>query len=311
MKHKTYNIKQQTPEKIKRKFSLFHVSRFTFHEKGFTLIEVIIAMAVAVAVGSIAFVGYRSMSAGSELKTAAFKAVDILNLARQRTLASLAASNYGVHFEQGQFILFKGVIYDPLDPDNIFYPLTDSLEISEIVLNGGGSEVVFDRITGETANTGTVKIQVQNDSSRFKTVEVLSSGRADVASGSLAPANTRIMDSRHVHFTYSQDTRSANTLSLEFPGYLTNDVDFQDYLDPGKTVFDWSGSILVNGSNQVLRVHTHSLTSTSSAFSVTRDRRYNNAALNISLDGQNLINYAADGTTTQGTSLWVSAPEWQ
>ena len=76
-------------------------------------------------------------------------------------------------------------------------------------------------------------------------------------------------------------------------------------------MFDWSGSILVNGSNQVLRVHTHSLTSTSTAFSVTRDRRYNNAALNISLDGQNLINYAADGTTTQGTSLWVSAPVWQ
>lgn len=278
---------------------------------GFTLIEVIVAIAVAAAISSVAFIGYSSMSVGSELKTTAFKVTDVLNLARQRTLASLAASNYGVHFEQGQFILFKGAIYDPLDPDNIFYPLADSLEISEIVLNGGGSEVVFNRITGETANAGTVKIQVQNDSSRFKTIEVLSSGRADVASGSLAPANTLITDSRHVHFTYAQDTRSANILSLEFPDYLTNDINFQDYLDPGKTIFDWPGSILVNGSNQVLRVHTHSLTSTSTAFSVTRDRRYNNAALNISLDGQNLINYAADGTTTQGTSLWVSAPEIQ
>ena len=251
------------------------------------------------------------MSTGSELKTAAFKAVDILNLARQRTLASLAASNYGVHFEQGQFILFKGAIYDPLDPDNIFYPLTDSLEISEIVLNGGGSEVVFNRITGETANTGTVKIQVQDDSSRFKTVEVLSSGRADVASGSLAPANTRITDSRHVHFTYAQDTRfSANTLSLEFPGYLTNDVDFQDYLDPGKTVFDWSGSILVNGSNQVLRIHTHSLSATSTDFSITRDLRYNNEALQISLDGINLVNYAINGAVTSG-SIFVSGLQAQ
>ncbi|MEK7066863.1 MAG: prepilin-type N-terminal cleavage/methylation domain-containing protein [Patescibacteria group bacterium] len=281
------------------------------NDKGFTVIELIIVIGIAGALAAGAFIGYRSMSIGSELKTTAFKVTDVLNLARQRTLASLAASNYGVHFEQEQFILFKGAIYDPLDPDNIFYPLTDSLEISEIVLNGGGSEVVFDRITGETANAGAVKIQVQNDSSRFKTVEVLSSGRADVSSGSLAPANTLITDSRHVHFAYAQDTRSANTLSLEFPGYITNDINFQDYLDPGKTVFDWSGSILVNGSNQVLRVHTHSLTSTSTAFSVTRDRRYNNAALNISLDGQNLINYAADGTTTQGTSLWVSAPVWQ
>src|SRR3989338_8514855 len=214
-------------QKSKVKSQKFGISLARNEHNGFTLIEVIVAIAVAVAVGSIAFVGYRSMSAGSELKTAAFKAVDILNLARQRTLASLAASNYGVHFEQGQFILFKGAIYDPLDPDNIFYPLTDSLEISEIVLSGGGSEVVFNRITGETANTGTVKIQVQDDSSRFKTVEVLSSGRADVASGSLAPANTRVTDSRHVHFTYSQDISSIGFLTLNFPDdATTQSVDF-------------------------------------------------------------------------------------
>lgn len=307
MKHKTYNIKQQTPEKIKRKFSLFHVSRFTFHEKGFTLIEVIIAMAVAVAVGSIAFVGYRSMSAGSELKTAAFKAVDILNLARQRTLASLAASNYGVHFEQGQFILFKGAIYDPLDPDNIFYPLTDSLEISEIVLNGGGSEVVFNRITGETANTGTVKIQVQDDSSRFKTVEVLSSGRADVASGSLAPANTRVTDSRHVHFTYSQDISSIGFLTLNFPDdATTQSVDFSTYYSGG--VFDWSGTVTVSGSPQVLRIHTHSADASSANFSITRDLRYNDKKLEIFLDGANIINYSAVGDVTNGSSMWASTP---
>lgn len=290
---------------------MFQVPNSKFQEKGFTLIEVIIAIAVAVVVGSIAFIGYRSMSAGSDLKTTAFKASEVLNLARQRTLASLAASSYGVHFEQNQFVLFKGTSYDPMDSGNIFYPLPNNLEIADINLSGGGADVVFDRISGETVNSGTIKIRLQNDVLKFKIVEVLSSGRADIAASPLPQSGSRIADSRHVHFNYSQDVRSATTLRLDFPGYLTYNINFQDYLDPGKTVFNWSGSVLVNGSNQVLRVHTHSLTPTSADFSITRDRRYNNAALNVSLDGQNLINYAADGTTTQGTSLWVGAPVWQ
>ena len=290
---------------------MFRVSSFKFQERGFTLIELLIVIGVVAILTAGALVSYRSASGGVELKTNAFKVVDVLNLARQRTIASLGASSYGVHFEASQFVLFKGADYSALDSDNIFYVLPDALEIADIVLVGGGSEVVFDRVTGKTAQSGSLKARLASDTSKFKTINILSSGRADISSDALAPSGTRIYDSRHVHFNYTQDVRSAITLTLNFPGYISQDILFQDYLDAGKTVFDWTGTILVNGSNQVLRIHTHNLDASYADFSITRDSRYNDEALEISLGGQNLINYAINGVVTQGSSLWVGAPEMQ
>lgn len=260
-------------------------------------------------IGATLFVGFGAATESADLKTAAFKVVDALQFAHTRTIASLASSQYGVHFEQTQYVLFRGATYNASDPDNIVYALPARVEIANIALTGGGSDAVFDRITGKTLQNGTLDVRLIDDPSKFKTVEVAVSGRADISSGALPPAGTRISDTRHVHFTYAQGIQSGVTLTLNFPGFLAQNIDFQSYWDG--TVFDWSGTVTVNGSNQVLRVHTHATTGSSADFSVTRDMRYNNAALEISLDGQNLVNYAVDGTATQGTSLWVSAPTAQ
>lgn len=290
----------------------FHVSSFMFQEKGFTLIELLVVIAVSGILSASVLIGYRVAGRGSDLKTDTFKITDVLNLARQRTVSALGSSSYGVHFEASQSVLFKGVVYSASDPDNIFYTLSPAVEIADITLAGGGSDVVFDRITGKTAQSGSIKARLIADTARFNIINILSSGQSDISTGALAPSGTRLADSRHTHFNYAQDVRSAAvTLTLNFPGYLSQDVNFQDYLDAGKTVFDWSGTILVNGSNQILRIHTHSLDASSANFSITRDLRYNNIALQVSLDGQNLINYAADGTVTQGTSLWAGVPVMQ
>ena len=55
----------------------------------------------------------------------------------------------------------------------------------------------------------------------------------------------------------------------------------------------------------------HELSDIETIFCIHRDRRYNSKALDISLDGQNLINYTAAGVTSQGTSFWAGAPDLQ
>lgn len=278
-------------------------------ESGFTLIEIVIAIGVLLIIGTTVFVGFSKATENADLKTAAFKVVDALQFARTRTIASLASSQYGVHFEQTQYVLFRGATYNASDPDNIVYPLSSRTEITAITLTGGGSDVVFDRITGKTMHNGSVTVRLIADPSQLKIVEISTAGRADISSDTLSPAGTRITDSRHVHFNYSQGIQSGTTLALNFPGFLTQNVDFQNYWNG--TAFDWSGSVLVNGSDQVVRIHTHATTGSSADFSITRDMRYNNAALEVSLDGQNLVNYAVNGTVTQGTSPWASAPVLQ
>lgn len=276
---------------------------------GFTLIEIIVAIGVMAIIGSTLFIGFSKATESADLKTSAFKVVDALQFARTRTIASLASSQYGVHFEQTQYVLFRGATYDALDPDNIVYPLSSRVEIADITLAGGGSDVIFDRITGKTVHNGTVTVRLITDPLKLKIIEISTTGRSDVSADALPPAGTRVSDTRHVHFAYSQGIQSGVTLALNFPGFLTQNIDFQSYWDGN--VFDWSGVVSVNGSDQVLRVHTHATTGSSADFSVTRDMRYNNAALEISLDGQNLVNYAADGTVTQGGSPWTSAPDAQ
>lgn len=274
-------------------------------ERGFTLIELLISIAVLSIIGTSIFLGYGTISRNAELKTTAFKVVDVLNLARTRTLASLGSSNYGVHFEQTQFALFKGSTYNALDPDTIFYPFASSVEVGAITLAGGASDVVFERLTGKTAQTGTVRVQLAGDPSKSKIISIIGSGRADIAATTaLPPSGTRITDSRHAHFAYNQNVAPAAMLTLAFSGYTSQNVDFQSYYSGG--VFDWSGTISVGGTDQVLRIHTHSADPSSAVFSVTRDRRYNDKALTISLDGQELLAYAAGGDVALGSSVLVS-----
>lgn len=274
-------------------------------KNGFTLVELLISIAVLSIISTSMFLAYQTISRNAELKTATFKAVDVLNLARTRTLASLGASSYGVHFEQTQYALFKGTAYSAMDPDTIFYPLPSPVEINTIALSGGAVDVVFERLTGKTAQTGTVRLELASDSTKFKTISIIASGRADIAATTaLPPSGTRITDSRHTHFTYNQNIAPAATLTIDFPGYTSQNVDFQAYYSGG--VFDWSGVVIVGGVDQALRVHTHSADASSAVFSVTRDRRYNDKAVTLSLDGQELLAYAAGGTVALGSSVLVS-----
>ena len=279
-------------------------------EQGFTLIELLISIVVLTIISAVIISGYNTISKGSELKTAAFKILDVLNLAHARTIASLATSSYGVHFESSQYVLFKGTVYNAGDPDNIFYLLPSTLQIDDITLAGGGADVLFDRLTGKTSQSGSLVVQFVTDATRSKTITILSSGRSDIIENAQAPTGTRVTDTRHVHFTYSASIASVTNLVLTFPDdAVTQNIDFATYYSGG--MFDWSGTVTVAGVNQILRVHTHANTGSSADFSVTRDMRYNIKALQISLDAQNLVNYAANGAVTQGTSLWVTEPQTQ
>ncbi len=273
---------------------------------GFTLIEIIVAIGVMAIIGTTLFIGFSAATESADLKMSTFKVVDALQFARTRTIASLASSQYGVHFEQTQYVLFRGATYNASDPDNIAYTLPVRVEIANIALTGGGSDVVFDRITGKTPHSGTLSVRLIADPLKLKTVEISLAGRSDVSADALPPEGTRVADTRHVHFNYAQNVQNAGTLTLDFPGFLTQNITFSDYFSGG--VFDWSGSVSVNGSAQVLRIHTHATTGSSADFSVTRDLRYNNAALEISLDSVNIVNYSAAGAVTQGTSPPASAP---
>ena len=101
-----------------------------------------------------------------------------INYARSETLASENKSSWGVHFGSSQIVRFKGSSYSSSDPSNISINLPEGTTISSINL-GGSSEVIFERLTGRTVNTGSIKIELTSNSMSSTTINIYASGLAE------------------------------------------------------------------------------------------------------------------------------------
>lgn len=271
-------------------------------QRGFTLIEILVSISILLIIMAVTIFSLTTLSKKVEIDSTSQNILSTLRLAQSKTLASENETKYGVHFETAKYVLFSGPTYSSSATDNKVYNLTDS-QISTISLNGGGSEVIFDRIRGTTSNYGTVVIRLTTDVAQTKTININSSGQVSISS-SITQSNTRIVDSRHLHFDLGYSIQTANTLTLKFydTTNVTQSIAMAGFFDGPKSVFDWSGTIGVNGSDQVLRIHTHSLTAFATNLSINRDLRsqYNNKALDVLIDNKLIVSYTAAGVATIG-----------
>ena len=149
-------------------------------KKGFTLIEILIVIGLL----GILFV-FISAPLMSFYRKVVFQGtteniMTMLDEARKSTLSSYNSSQYGVHFTPTTTTLFIGSSYSSADPTNDVYELNNSVEISGITLNEGGSEVVFERITGETDQYGSITITSLISSTSVKTITIFESGLVEI-----------------------------------------------------------------------------------------------------------------------------------
>ena len=147
-------------------------------ERGFTLIEFLVVLAIIGIITTVIILSLSDFRENQTLKGDVEKVFSVISEARSKTLASVDASSYGVHFESGKVVLFKGTFYSAADPDNEEMTINDLLEISDISLNGAGSDVIFKRLTGETEEYGNITIRVKADTSKNKIITITSTGIA-------------------------------------------------------------------------------------------------------------------------------------
>ena len=285
--------------------------------RGFSSVELMVVVAIILFLGTIGLVNYVSFRNQSELSVWANNVVETASLAKNKTLQAEYGEQHGIHFEADKFVLFRGLVYSAASASNVIYTLPTSLEIASISLNAATSDVVFKKVTGRSDNYGSVVLRQNTGDNNSITINIDSSGSVGVDIARQDPTSSRIEDSRHAHVVFGQNVQSATSLLLEFPGYTANNVtvDFQTYLNPGKTAFFWeNNAIVVGGTTQSVKIHTHLIDLTGAEFSMHRDRRYNTRAMNISINNpgaQQLIQYSAAGDVTKGTSLYAGDPELQ
>jgi len=146
--------------------------------KGFTLLEILISIAVISIVSVLVVSGFSSFRESAQLNEAQSQILGIFRDARNRTLSSEKNTQYGVHFETSRVVLFSGSSYNSDLPSNEPYLFPFLTRISSISL-GGPVDIVFARLTGATSASGTVTIESISNTAKTKIITILSSGIAE------------------------------------------------------------------------------------------------------------------------------------
>lgn len=144
-------------------------------QKGFTLIEVLIVISIMAIISMILVSSFSLFNKSQALDKDADLIVESLEEARSKTLASHNASQYGVYFASTTITIFTGTTYSSSSSTNRDFPLTLTDRVLSISLFGGGNNVVFNRLTGETGQYGTVVISSPT-TSRTRTVTIHKTG---------------------------------------------------------------------------------------------------------------------------------------
>lgn len=82
----------------------------------------------------------------------------VLRTAKNQTLSSKNATQYGVHFSSSEVVLFAGASYVLNDPTNQIFPFSSEDTSVTLNLTLGGSDILFNRLTGEVTNDGTITV---------------------------------------------------------------------------------------------------------------------------------------------------------
>jgi Tfp pilus assembly protein FimT len=150
----------------------------TIFNKGISLIEIIIIIAIISTITAITIPNLSSFRNQREMINTKEDIIALLNEARNSTISSKNSTNYGVHIQTDRAILFPGDIFvDSTENKQVDFDSSVNVpSTGGINLSGGGDDIVFERLTGNTENHGTIIIQLTSDSSVQKTITISSLG---------------------------------------------------------------------------------------------------------------------------------------
>lgn len=156
-------------------------------EKSFSLIELIIVIAIIFILGLISLFNFRFLRNQNILDEASEQLLNILRIAQSKTLACEGDSQWGVFFNTStqphQYILFKGPDYSSRNASfDEIYELPKIVEFSEIDL-WAGKEITFKKITGFVSTTDDfdkISLRLKNDISKERIIFINRSGQINL-----------------------------------------------------------------------------------------------------------------------------------
>lgn len=144
---------------------------------GETVVQLLVVVAILGLLARIIVPSFTKNRSVNALTGSVDDVVSTLVTARTKTLASYNGSQYGVRISNNSVTLFTGSSFNQSSSSNVSYALDSAVTIPSgtVSLNGGGTDVVFDRLTGGTSNYGTIVVQL-SDGSISKTITITKTG---------------------------------------------------------------------------------------------------------------------------------------
>lgn len=142
-----------------------------YQKKGFTLVEILIVLSILGVIAGIVISGFYEYQKRNAIEFTAARVIGLLEHARNLTLASKSNDRYGVHFSSTEAVFFEGTTYSASGTENRSVTFGQGITMTGINLNGGGSDVVFDRLTGGTSHYGTTTLSIT--ASTTQTIDIV------------------------------------------------------------------------------------------------------------------------------------------
>lgn len=153
---------QFTMYNLQLKFKkILHSTFYIIHsQRGFTLLEVILSLAIVAILTGLSLPVYRTLMTKNDLDIATVTVAQSLRRAQTLSTAVDGDTNWGVKVQSGSITLFKGTSYALRDST-----FDETFAIPTTITTGGISETIFSKLFGAPQSTGTVTLTTDNDSS--------------------------------------------------------------------------------------------------------------------------------------------------
>ncbi len=140
---------------------------------GFTLVEMILAMAMLLVLFGIASPFYQKYQSKNDLDLAVISVAQ--NLRRAQTLSQAVDANsaWGLYLQGGSITVFRGVSYVARNSS-----FDERIMMPDVVVPSGLSEIVFTKFTGLPVSIGTITL-TNTSINEVKNITINSQGMVD------------------------------------------------------------------------------------------------------------------------------------
>ena len=150
--------------------------------KSFSLIELIIMIAISIILATIGVLNLFNYRTQQDLDLTINEIISTLRVARnysvsQELIESGSGKKWGVYFEAGNYVLFRGTDYG--DSGKVIASKSVLRSTVEFKTLPNPQDVIFELITGKPNGSNFIEVSLKNNPSNFKTITINSNGQIE------------------------------------------------------------------------------------------------------------------------------------